>query len=135
MFLTLGFLSVRAGTTVRGRGGWLIGVQSVCAHPKYNGRDYDVSVLLLDVPFELNNRVRTIPILPKNTVIPLGRLATVSGFGTLKFRGPTSEFLQAVQVPKVSQEACERAYPLRITPRMICFGVDRGGKDSCQVCF
>ncbi|KAF2904857.1 hypothetical protein ILUMI_01328 [Ignelater luminosus] len=132
LLYTLGFLSVRAGTPIRGRGGWLVGVTSICIHPKYNGQDYDVSVLHLDVPFELNDRVRTIPILPKNVVIPLGTIATVSGFGTLRFRGPSSKFLLAVKVPKVSQEACERAYPLRIKPRMICFGFDQGGKDSCQ---
>lgn len=38
-------------------------------------------------------------------------------------------------IPKVNDAACGKAYaPLySITPRMLCAGTPKGGKDSCQV--
>jgi trypsin len=39
--------------------------------------------------------------------------------------------LQKVEVPFVSKTACLKAYA-DVTDRMICAGLDTGGKDSCQ---
>lgn len=46
---------------------------------------------------------------------------------------PSPGTLQEVSVPIVSNSDCNNAYNGRITSNMICAGVARGGKDSCQV--
>ena len=57
----------------------------------------------------------------------------VSGWGALEFMGIDSEErLQAVNLPIVSQEECQQAYPGDITAGMICAGLPEGGRDSCQ---
>lgn len=41
--------------------------------------------------------------------------------------------LQCLDVPIVSDEDCERAYPGMITRRMLCAGYMEGGRDACNV--
>lgn len=42
--------------------------------------------------------------------------------------------LRAVEVPIINQNKCNNNYKMYggITPRMICAGFDKGGKDACQ---
>jgi Trypsin len=71
-------------------------------------------------------------------------LATVSGWGDMRAESIGSEglngfypsVLQATQIPLVNGNTCGNAYsgPLSsqtITPRMLCAGVQGGGRDSC----
>lgn len=65
---------------------------------------------------------------------PEGTEVLVSGWGVTS-QGSSNEpdSLQGVRVNLVGNEACKRAYgPDQITDRMICAGVNGGGKDSCQ---
>lgn len=39
--------------------------------------------------------------------------------------------LRMIEIPIVSQNQCQRRYDSRVTSRMICAGLMRGGKDSC----
>ena len=52
--------------------------------------------------------------------------------------GPASNVLQEVQLPVVTNEACQRAFaPFKqqvIDERVLCAGYIVGGKDACQVC-
>ena len=71
-----------------------------------------------------------------NTELPVGLLATVSGFGYINYdtrEKPTS--LQFVSKPIVSFETCDRLHSDPITEDMICAGYAKGGKDSCIVDF
>lgn len=61
-----------------------------------------------------------------------GACAAVSRWGTTKSGGESPDRLQAVDVPIVSEEECQRAYAGEITAGMICAGSPEGGKDSCQ---
>lgn len=41
--------------------------------------------------------------------------------------------LQCLDVPIVSDEDCDKAYPGMITRRMVCAGYMDGGRDACNV--
>ena len=53
------------------------------------------------------------------------------GFGTLPSGGSLASKLMQVDVPVVSQSTCKQSYS-SIHDSMICAGLRRGGKDSCQ---
>lgn len=44
----------------------------------------------------------------------------------------SKESLRAVLVPVANQSYCNQRYNGMITPRHICAGLKKGGKDSCQ---
>ena len=62
-------------------------------------------------------------------------MGTVTGWGRVGERKPTSDVLRKVDVPLMSQEECQQAgYPAgRITDNMVCAGYPKGLKDACQV--
>jgi hypothetical protein len=63
-----------------------------------------------------------------------GVVSTVSGWGALSEGGPSPDDLQAVEVPIISNEDAQAAYPeVTITEDQLAAGLlDEGGKDSCQ---
>lgn len=58
----------------------------------------------------------------------------VTGWGAIREGGPTSDTLQEVQVPIMSNSECRKSKygERRITDNMLCAGYKDGGKDSCQ---
>lgn len=62
-------------------------------------------------------------------------MGTVTGWGRIGERKPTSDVLRKVDVPLMTQEECQKAgYPAgRITDNMVCAGYPKGLKDACQV--
>ncbi|KAF5281905.1 hypothetical protein FQR65_LT14489 [Abscondita terminalis] len=128
-------LSVRAGSSYRGSGGRVYQVSVICQHQSYNSAliDYDVTVLTLIGQLQFTNSVKPIPLQQVNQEVPVGAIAVVSGWGTLSEGGSTSQILQEVSLPRVSDQSCGNAYgSSKITQRMFCFGYTRGGQDSCQ---
>lgn len=126
-------LSIRAGSTYRDRGGQIYQVLTFYQHPLYHvwSIDYDVSVLFVET-IQLGLGAQPIPLLKKNEQVEVGALATLSGWGTLEPGGLFPVILQRVEVPKVNDSYCYSRYG-KLTPRMTCYGYEKGGKDSCQV--
>lgn len=62
-------------------------------------------------------------------------LGVATGWGATKQQGQTSNKLQEVKVPIMSNIDCRKtAYgSKRITDNMLCAGYPEGQKDSCQV--
>ncbi|KAI5612508.1 hypothetical protein C0J50_11777, partial [Silurus asotus] len=104
----------------------------VIRHPNYNSAtiDNDVMLIKLNKPATLNNFVQPVA-LPKSCP-PAGTLCTVSGWGNTMSSTADSNKLQCVQVPILSDKACDNSYPGMITDSMFCAGFLEGGKDSCQ---
>ncbi|KAF2901185.1 hypothetical protein ILUMI_05003 [Ignelater luminosus] len=130
------YLTIRAGSSLVEKGGQVVGITSMCDHPKYNNQiyDYDISLLLLNQSLILGTNVQTIPLQPTHLEVPTGTVATVTGWGRLIFQGPLPEKLQVVQVPKVADSVCAKNYDdygLPTTDRMVCFGYEQGAKDAC----
>lgn len=60
-----------------------------------------------------------------------GTPCLISGWGTTQNQSESSRYLRAVEVPKVDQDLCNKAYSGRVTPRMFCAGLyEVGGKDG-----
>jgi trypsin len=101
----------------------------IITHPQYNPAkmDFDYALIRLDgvskaTPVQLNTREITAP----------EELVT-AGWGVVNENDwDLPEILRKVTVPLVSREKCDLAYSGQITDRMVCAGLDEGGKDSCQ---
>lgn len=135
-------------------------VKRVIRHEDYNDRskENDIALLELAAP-AISPTIR--PSFPEQGPLEAtGTLATVTGWGTLqplvkrkdeksgsavmvdvktgevvKFGDPRyyTEELMQVEIPVVSQEACQQSYPnVKVDVRMLCAGLPEGGKDSCQ---
>lgn len=110
-------------------------VDRIISHPQYdeNTTNNDIALLHLARPA---TGVQPIPWLTAATLAQAnpGVLATVTGWGALSEGGAGSDVLQQVQVPVVSNQACNspNSYGGGITENMLCAGFAEGGRDSCQ---
>ena len=112
-------------------------VTKVVAHPQYNSNtlDYDYALLQLSgdskfAPIALNTEEIVIP---ENSAEQI--IVWTSGWGaTREGSYGLPRLLQKVDVPLVTQATCNlpASYNGDITERMICAGLQAGGKDSCQ---
>lgn len=108
-------------------------VKKIFVNPGYNDQttDWDFALLRLDSDsdapvVELNSD--EIEVHPGDAI-----LTTVAGWGALKESGSaTPNILRKVRLPLITHDTCNKVYPNQVTDRMICAGVDKGGKDSCQ---
>ena len=62
----------------------------------------------------------------------MNQMLTVMGWGTLSEGGSQPSQIRYVEVPFVSNSACNYEYSGGITDDMMCAGFDQGGKDACQ---
>eukprot|EP00079_Xenopus_tropicalis_P015824 XP_004913946.1 PREDICTED: transmembrane protease serine 6 isoform X1 [Xenopus tropicalis] len=104
-------------------------------HPFYDedSHDYDVALVLLDHLVPLTSPHVQPICLPSSTHhFPTGSSCWVTGWGSVKENGPTSDVLQKVDIQLVAQDICTELYRYQISPRMLCAGYRDGSKDACQ---
>lgn len=125
---------VRAGATDRFNDGKLYSVEKLIHHQNYGGRnnpDYDYGLIRLDEALSFNEQIQPIN-LPRvdDADIENNRMCLLSGWGSTQNASESSQYLRAVEVPKVDQILCNKAYKGTVTPRMFCAGnYEEGGKD------
>ncbi|MEM8858852.1 MAG: trypsin-like serine protease [Chloroflexota bacterium] len=109
-------------------------VTQVIPHPNYNPSTFDSDVALLKLDGSATIVPGVVETVRLNTETNLagGTLATVTGWGALSQGGNTSQILQEVSVPIVTNQVCNASYSGGITDNMICAGFQEGGKDACQ---
>lgn len=116
-------------------------VDRIVKHKGYSARNFnnDIALIRLSEPINFtksaNRDENPSPVcLPVEGKSFAGYQGLVVGWGTTKAGGSTSNVLQEVDVPIMSNEDCKKtAYgESRITANMLCAGVTEGGKDSCQ---
>jgi secreted trypsin-like serine protease len=112
-----------------------IPVRRIISHPDYFSEKGDNDIALL----ELSRASEQMPLASligsdnQETLAGPGTMATVTGWGSTDANGEDStRWLMQVEVPIVSQAACQRAFPGEIDYTMICAGFREGGKDACS---
>ena len=103
-------------------------VDNVIGHPDYDKQPQDYDFALLHLKGESK-----FPPVALNRKALSGKVNFVTaGWGYTMENGDVENALRKVTVPMVSAKACSKAYPGKITDRMVCAGFPDGGKDSCQ---
>jgi secreted trypsin-like serine protease len=105
-----------------------LAVDKVIPHPDYNKTPQDWDYALV----HLKSASKYPPIALNKTAISGPVDFITAGWGYTAENGQIPNVLRKVTVPLVPADVCSAAYPGSITDRMICAGLDAGGKDSCQ---
>jgi len=131
--------SIRAGSTNKQTGGQVRGISQVISNNDLpynsNSLNNDWVIVKLDSPLELNDNIQP-ACLPSADYLPATATEArcfTSGWGTLSSGGSSTNNLQYVRVPAITNAQCNSAYGGSITDAMICAGYPGvGGKDACQ---
>lgn len=129
-------LKIRAGSSSSTSGGKIYQVGDLVWNPgfSYSKMDSDVALIWLAEPLQYGPSISPIDMFNDGEEIKDGELTVVTGWGNTRESGGTPRTLQMALIPKVNDAACGKAYAslYSITPRMLCAGTPKGGKDSCQ---
>ncbi|CAG2057311.1 unnamed protein product [Timema podura] len=106
----------------------------IIKHTSFNQLDYDIALLKVNAPFDLNTRVKVANLPAAGFELQPGTLVTVTGWGATMENGTASDVLRKVNLNVISYEECEQALsPIPINKdTMLCAGNLKGGKDACQ---
>ncbi|XP_034521752.1 transmembrane protease serine 13 isoform X7 [Ailuropoda melanoleuca] len=97
--------------------------------------DYDIALLRLSKPLTLSAHIHPACLPMHGQTFSLNENCWITGFGKTKETDEkTSPFLREVQVNLIDFKKCNDflVYDSYLTPRMMCAGDLRGGRDSCQ---
>ncbi|XP_027691487.1 transmembrane protease serine 13 isoform X4 [Vombatus ursinus] len=97
--------------------------------------DYDIALMKLDKPLTLSAHVHPACLPMHGQTFNLNETCWITGFGKTKETDEkTSPYLREVQVNLIDFKQCNNylVYDNYLTPRMMCAGDLRGGRDSCQ---
>nr|CAD7445846.1 unnamed protein product [Timema bartmani] len=113
-------------------------VKRVIVHRHYDAATFanDLALLELESPVSFDTHI--VPIcMPKDNEDFTGRMATVTGWGRLKYGGGVPSVLQEVQVPIIENPVCQEMFQTAghaktILSSFLCAGYANGQKDSCE---
>ncbi|XP_009422519.4 transmembrane protease serine 13 isoform X1 [Pan troglodytes] len=97
--------------------------------------DYDIALMRLSKPLTLSAHIHPACLPMHGQTFSLNETCWITGFGkTRETDDKTSPFLREVQVNLIDFKKCNDylVYDSYLTPRMMCAGDLRGGRDSCQ---
>ncbi|KAM6158103.1 transmembrane protease serine 13 [Rhynchocyon petersi] len=97
--------------------------------------DYDIALMRLSKPLTLSAHIHPACLPMHGQTFSLNETCWITGFGKTKETDEkTSPFLREVQVNLIDFKKCNDylVYDSYLTPRMMCAGDLRGGRDSCQ---
>jgi serine protease len=90
---------------------------------------FDAVLLKLSSPSKLSKPIK----INNNNKLPTGLVTKAIGWGKMGENGSTSDILQTVDLPLVSDDECYRTFGSKFNNNsMICAGYKQGMKDACQ---
>jgi secreted trypsin-like serine protease len=108
-------------------------LDGIWIHPNYDGGslDYDFAIIKVKNPF-FDPEIAVVD-RDDNQHIAVGTTATITGWG-VDASGQIQQILKKADVQVISRADCNDAdsYNGTVTSRMICLGLEKGGKDTCQ---
>ncbi|CAD7077846.1 unnamed protein product [Hermetia illucens] len=113
-------------------------VKRVIVHRQYDAATFENDLALLELESPIHYDTHIVPIcMPSDTADFTGRMATVTGWGRLKYGGGVPTILQEVQVPIIENSVCQEMFHTaghkkKILPSFLCAGYANGMKDSCE---
>uniref|UniRef100_UPI00398E4BEC transmembrane protease serine 11C-like n=1 Tax=Pristiophorus japonicus TaxID=55135 RepID=UPI00398E4BEC len=123
----MGSVDIRKGT--------LRTIKRIINHPNYGiltSNDFDVAVLELSIPLKFSNVIQPICLPSSSQDFLADQSCTITGWGSLAYKGSLSIILQKADVNLIDDNTCKMIYRNTITNRMLCAGILAGGVDSCQ---
>ncbi|CAA9993058.1 unnamed protein product [Nesidiocoris tenuis] len=113
-------------------------VKRVIVHRHYDAATFenDIALLELELPIQYDQHI--VPIcMPEDDEDFTGKMATVTGWGRLKYGGGVPSVLQEVQVPVMENNVCQEMFHTAghsktILQSFVCAGYANGQRDSCE---
>lgn len=108
-------------------------VNRIIRHEKYNASNYnsDIALIKLSQEVEFTNKLQPVCIPERQDFV--GKNATVVGWGSVQFSGPSSTLLKKLTIPIWSNIQCRYKIGSKVSEVFICAGrTDEGGHDACQ---
>lgn len=129
-------MAVRVGSTEKSNGGRIYKIKRIIQNEMFNSFsiDWDYSLLELEESIEFNEKTQPITLVDVDQQLSDNTMCLVTGWGNTQSTD-SNELLRGAELPIVNQQKCASVYKrfmAGITPRMICAGLEKGGKDSCQ---
>ncbi|XP_031638810.1 polyserase-2-like [Contarinia nasturtii] len=131
----LSIFQIRAGSTSRSNDGELINIKRIIRHEKYDNKltDFDYALVELVEPLQLDETKKVVKLHNFDEIFPENTTLLVTGWGDTHNLSESRSQLRGTEVPLLNQKICQIAYNEEIlTPRMLCAGFEKGGKDACQ---
>ncbi|XP_066588272.1 serine protease filzig [Prorops nasuta] len=113
-------------------------VRRVIVNRGYDPATFENDLALLELESPVQFDAHIVPIcMPDDGADFTGRMATVTGWGRLKYNGGVPSVLQEVQVPIIKNSVCQEMFQTAghsklILDSFLCAGYANGQKDSCE---
>lgn len=113
-------------------------VKRVIVHKGYDAATFENDLALLELESPVQFDTHIVPIcMPDDNEDFTGQMATVTGWGRLKYNGGVPSVLQVVHVPVMENSVCQEMFQMANHPKLIlnsflCAGYATGLKDSCE---
>jgi secreted trypsin-like serine protease len=111
-------------------------VEEIHVNPDYDPSEItnDITLLKLTAPVTFTDEISPVCVAEKTDPAD-DTMGYITGWGTTRAGGSTSNVLMQTNVPIVSQAKCKDEYShigATVDDTMICAGYEEGGKDTCQ---
>ncbi|XP_055955568.1 transmembrane protease serine 3 [Patella vulgata] len=93
---------------------------------------HDIALMKLSKPVDISGTASRTACLPDSTEDFNNVVCTVSGWGSTRFDGPGSRYLNQVSIPVMSNSLCSYYLGNVVYDHNICAGINAGGRDACQ---